>query len=98
MNLHVKIRTQKSTFEGNYSLISHCVLRVNKSLIVSGYKNDSIELVSEHSLFKKEQFGMLESCTNNTYNSLAATISDNPPVLLGKLAQGNVALLRDRIA
>ena len=50
-----------------------------------------ILVISEHSLFK-EQLGMLESCTDNTYNSIAVSASDNPPVLSGNLAHGGVAL------
>ena len=51
--------------------------------------------ISEHSLFK-EQLGVLESCTDNTYNSIAVSASDNPPVLSGNLAHGGVALLWKR--
>ena len=51
-----------------------------------------ILVISEHSLFK-EQLGMLESCIDNTYNSIAVIASDNPPVLSGNLAHGGVALL-----
>ena len=51
--------------------------------------------ISEHSLFN-EQLGMLESCTDNTYNSIAVSASDNPPVLSGNLAHGGVALLWKR--
>ena len=51
-----------------------------------------ILVISEHFLFK-EQLGMLESCTDNTYNSIAVSASDNPPVLSGNLAHGDVALL-----
>ena len=41
---------------------------------------------------------MLQSCTDNTYNSIAvsASDSDNPPVLSGNLAHGDVALLWKR--
>ena len=52
-----------------------------------------ILVISEHSLFK-EQLGMLESCTDNTYNSVA--VSNNLPVLSGNLAHGGVALLWKR--
>ena len=39
---------------------------------------------------------MLESCTGNTYNSIVVSASDNPPVLSGNLAHGDVALLWKR--
>ena len=39
---------------------------------------------------------MLESCTDNTYNSIAVSASDNPPVLSGNLAHGGIALLWKR--
>ena len=54
-----------------------------------------IMVISEHSLFK-EQLGRLESCTGNTYNPIAVSASDNPPVLSGNLAHGGVALLWKR--
>ena len=40
---------------------------------------------------------MLESCTDNTYNSIAVNASDNPPVLSGNLAHGGIALLWKRM-
>ena len=54
-----------------------------------------ILVISEHSLFK-EQLGMLESCTDNTYNSIAVSASDNHPVLSGNLVHGSVVLLWKR--
>ena len=38
---------------------------------------------------------MLESCTDNPYNSIAVSVSD-PPVVSGNLAHGGVALLWKR--
>ena len=56
----------------------------------------NILVILEHSLFK-EQLGMIEACTDNTYNSTAVSASDNPPVLSGNFAHGGVALLWKRM-
>ena len=54
-----------------------------------------ILVISGPSLFK-EQLGMLESCTDNTYNSIAVSASDNPPAFSGNLAHGGIVLLWKR--
>ena len=48
--------------------------------------------ISEHCLFQ-EQLGILKSSCGNTYNRIAASANDNPPILSGKAAHGSVALL-----
>ena len=48
--------------------------------------------ISEHCLFQ-EQLGILKSSCGNTYNCIAASANDNPPILSGKAAHGGVALL-----
>ena len=48
--------------------------------------------ISEHCLFQ-EQLGILKSSRGNTYNCIAASANDNPPILSRKVAHGGVVLL-----
>ena len=48
--------------------------------------------VSEHCLFQ-EQLGMLKLSCDNTYNCIAVSADNNPPIFSGKAANGGVALL-----
>ena len=47
--------------------------------------------ISEHCLFD-EQLDRLKSSTDYTYNCIAVSASDNPPLLSGQNAHGGVAL------
>ena len=47
--------------------------------------------ISEHCLFD-EQLDLLKSSTDYTYNCIAVSASDNPPILSGQNAHGGVAL------
>ena len=47
--------------------------------------------VSEHSLFE-EQLGILKTATDGTYNYHAVSASDNPRIISGEQAHGEVAL------
>ena len=48
--------------------------------------------ISEHSLFE-EQLGILKTVTDGTYNYHAVSASDNPRIISGEKAHGEVALL-----
>ena len=47
--------------------------------------------ISEYCLFD-EQLDLLKSSTDHTYNCIALSASDNPPLLSGQNAHGGVAL------
>ena len=47
--------------------------------------------ISEHCLFD-EQLDLLKSSTDHTYNCIAVSVSDNPPLLSGQNAHGGVVL------
>ena len=48
--------------------------------------------IPEHSLFQ-EQLDLIKAVTGNTYNCHAAGPFDNPSVVSGEIAHGEVALL-----